>query len=49
MSGGAIRLSQLTNLKFTTMSEASIFIGGHTVYCPEFEYDVWDMYPHINL
>ena len=31
------------------MSEASIFIGGQTIYCPEFEYDLWDMYPRIDL
>lgn len=31
------------------MSEAVIFIGGQTVYCPEFENDVWDMYPQVIL
>lgn len=31
------------------MSEASIFINGHTVYYPEFEVRDWDMYPHVEL
>lgn len=31
------------------MSDASIFVGGHAVYIPEFEVEEIDLYPRVRI